>query len=224
MTALSLNPTPLPPQKPRTVIYIDGFNLYYGALKGTPYKWLNLAELFRMVRPHDSIERIRYFTALVTGPTMPNQRVYWQALATTPLVDVILGKFKSKTIFCKFPACTQTGRRPFDVPEEKRTDVNIAVYMLDDAYQDACDNVVLVSGDSDLVPAVRMIRTRFPNKQITVYVPTRNPTRGAAVELRSSAHKHRDLPLSLLPRAQFPATLQDGCWWANRKALRLVSY
>ena len=39
--------------------------------------------------------------------------------------------------------------RFFDVYEEKRTDVNIAVYMLDDAYQDACDNFVLVSGNSD---------------------------------------------------------------------------
>jgi 6-hydroxy-3-succinoylpyridine 3-monooxygenase len=141
---------------------------------------------------------------------MPNQIDYLRALATTSLVDVVLGKFKNKTIFCKFPTCTQTGKRPFEVPEEKRTDVNIAVYMLDDAYQNACDNVVLVSGDSDLVPAVRMIRTRFPNKQITVYVPTQNPTRGAAVELRSSAHKNRDLPLNLLSRAQFPATLQDG--------------
>ena len=50
---------------------------------------------------------------------MPNQIDYLRALATTSLVDVVLGKFKNKTIFCKFPTCTQTGKRPFEVPEEK---------------------------------------------------------------------------------------------------------
>jgi 6-hydroxy-3-succinoylpyridine 3-monooxygenase len=208
MTALSSSQSILP--KPRTIIYIDGFNLYYGAVKGTPYKWLDLAEFFRLLRPHDSIQKIRYFTALITGPTKPNQETYWQALATTPIVDVILGKFKNKRVVCGLPACSHPGKRVFEVPEEKRTDVNIAVYMLDDAYQDACDNLVLVSGDSDLVPAVRMIRTRFPAKRITVYVPAQNPVRSHAVELRSSAHKHRDLPLNLLPKAQFDAAIPDG--------------
>jgi uncharacterized LabA/DUF88 family protein len=58
-----------------------------------------------------------------------------------------------------------TGNRRFETVEEKRTDVNIAVSMLDDAYQDACDQFVLISGDSDLVPGVSTIRTRFPNKK-----------------------------------------------------------
>jgi hypothetical protein len=51
---------------------------------------------------------------------------------------------------------------------------------------------------SDLVPAVNRVKTRFPAKQITVYVPSRNPVRGAAVELRATADKNRDLPLNLL--------------------------
>ncbi len=67
-----------------------------------------------------------------------------------------------------------------------------------------------VSGDSDLVPAVHMVKGRFPQKRITVYVPTNNPVRGYAVELRAAAHKNRDLPLQLLPRAQLPAQIPDG--------------
>ena len=82
--------------------------------------------------------------------------------------------------------------------------------MLDDAYQNRCDRQILVSGDSDLVPALNVIKSRFPSKEIIVYVPTRNPIRGAAVELRSAADKDRDLPLNLLPLSQFPAQLQDG--------------
>ena len=91
--------------------------------------------------------------------------------------------------------------------------MNIAVSMLDDAYQNACDQFVLVSGDSDLVPGVNLVRTRFPTKKVIVYVPhipALSSTRGAAVELRSSATTHRDLPLNLLRHAQFRAQIPDG--------------
>ena len=197
------------PRKFRTVVYVDGFNLYYGAVKGTPWKWLDLAKLFGMIRPVDEIQRIRYFTAMVNGPTKPNQEIYLRALATTPLVEVILGNFKRKRVRCKVAACNHAGTKLFETQEEKRTDVNIAIYMLDDAYQDKCDNFVLVSGDSDLVPAVRMIRHRFPTKQITVYVPAQHPARSHAVELRSSAHVNRNLPLNLLKHCQFANPLAD---------------
>ena len=80
------------------------------------------------------------------------------------------------------------GSRFFDSLEEKRTDVSIGIWMLDDAYQDRCDNLILVSGDSDLVPAVQMVKSRFPLKKILVYVPANSPVRGYAVELRSVAH------------------------------------
>jgi hypothetical protein len=63
---------------------------------------------------------------------------------------------------------------------------------------------------SDLVPAVNMVKTRFPAKQITVYVPSRNPVRGAAVELRAAADKNRDLPLNLLKIVQLHASIPDG--------------
>ena len=82
--------------------------------------------------------------------------------------------------------------------------------MLDDAYQNRFEKLVLVSGDSDLVPALNVIKSRFPKKQIIVYVPTRNPIRGAAVELRSAADKDRDLPLNLLSLSQFPHQMPDG--------------
>lgn len=96
------------------------------------------------------------------------------------------------------------------MPEEKRTDVSISAHMLDDAYQGICDHMVLVSGDSDLVPALRMVRARFPHIRTTVYVPARVPQRSYAVELKTAAHAARDLPLNRLPRAQFLASIPDG--------------
>lgn len=194
-----------------TIFYIDGFNLYYGAVRDTPaLKWLDLDRYCRLLRPHDDIRLIRYFTALVAGPTRSHQQEYLRALATTPSVEVILGKFKRKRVRCGVAACTSTNHRWYYTPEEKRTDVNIAVHLLDDAYQDACDQFIIISGDSDLVPAVNVVRHRFQGKRVVVYVPSRNPTRGAAVELRTAAHDHRDLPLQILAKAQFPDKMPDG--------------
>jgi hypothetical protein len=195
---------------PRTIVYIDGFNLYYGAVRGSAFKWLNLQRFFQLLRPHDNIVKVHYFTALVDGSTKPNQDVYLRALGTLPLVNIVLGKFKKKQVRCSNSACTFAGDRFFAVPEEKRTDVNIAVFLLDDAYQNQCDHSIVVSGDSDLVPAISLLKVRFPQKRVTVYVPSRNPMRGAAVELRSVADKHRTLPLNLLPFSQFPNPLPDG--------------
>jgi 6-hydroxy-3-succinoylpyridine 3-monooxygenase len=195
---------------PRTIVYIDGFNLYYGAVRGGTHKWLNLQRFFQLLRPHDNIVNIHYFTALVDGPTRPNQEVYLRALGTLPLLNIVLGKFKKKQVRCSNSACTFAGNRFFDVPEEKRTDVHIAIFLLDDAYQNQCDHSIVVSGDSDLVPAIGLLKVRFPKKRVTVYVPSRNPIRGAAVELRSVADKHRTLPLNLLPFAQFSNPLPDG--------------
>lgn len=195
----------------RTIVYIDGFNLYYGAVRATPsLKWLDIARFCRLLRPHDDIRLIRYFSALVDGPSRSNQQVYLRALSTTPLVEIILGKFKLKNVKCGVTACSSPANKWYKIPEEKRTDVNIAVFMLDDAYQDACDQFVIMSGDSDLVPAVNMIRSRFPKKRLVVYVPSRDPGRGAAVELRTSAHVDRTLPLGLLLPSQFPDQLPDG--------------
>jgi uncharacterized LabA/DUF88 family protein len=194
----------------RSIVYIDGFNLYYGAIRGSSHKWLNLERFFRLVRQSDQIERIYYFTALVGGPSDIRQQTYLHALATCPLVKVILGKYKEKRILCQIDGCTYPNNRRFKVPEEKRTDVNIAVQMLDDAYRDACDLSILVSGDSDLVPGVNRIKLRFPKKRVLVYVPSRDPMRGAAVELRASADEHRDFPLAPLAHSQFPRNIPDG--------------
>jgi len=192
----------------RTVIYVDGFNLYYGVLKDGPYKWLNLERFFCRLRQHDQVERIRYFTARIFGSHAPNQEAYLLALETLPILDIILGQFKSKQVECKVPACPTTGPRIFSTYEEKRTDVNIALWMLRDAQQGVCDRLVLVTGDSDLVPAICMVKECYPRKEVIVYVPARSPMRGAALELRSVAHKDRTLPLDLLPKSQFPAQIR----------------
>ena len=197
--------------KLRTIVYIDGFNLYYGAVKGTPHKWLNLEKFFRMVRPLDDVQRVRYFTAQITGPTRPNQDAFLRALATLPTVDITLGAFKETSIPCEHTGCPiqHTGPHRFKVQREKMTDVNIATAMFEDAFLNRCDQLILVSGDSDLVGAVKAVRRLFPAKRVVVYVPSRHANRGF-VELQAAASKASLLPLNLLHRAQFPISLADG--------------
>ena len=145
----------------RSIVYVDGFNFYKGALerykgqhatdsryqrpiwKGC-YKWLDLQAYFTLLRPRDDIQRIRYFTARIHGKKVVRQRAYIRALETLPDVKVYLGRFKTRTVRLPW------SQRTIQVPEEKRTDVHIAVSLLDDAYQDHCDRFVVVSGDSDL--------------------------------------------------------------------------
>jgi len=194
----------------RSIVYVDGFNLYYGSVRGTRHKWLDLEILFERLRPHDDIQAIRYFTALVDGKTQKDQLTYLGALQTLPKLDVILGKFKYKQFKCRVTSCSHQGTRFYTGTEEKKTDVAIAISLLDDAYQDLADRFVVVSGDSDLVPAVNTLKDRFPEKQVIVYVPSRNRTRGAAGELRSSADKDRTLPMALVKRCQFPTSVIDG--------------
>jgi uncharacterized LabA/DUF88 family protein len=196
--------------RPRSIVYNDGFNLYYGAIRGSPHKWLNLQRYFEMLRPDDDVQFVKYFTALTSGPSLARQEVYLRALGTLRKVEKILGKFKTKQIMCRNSSCTHNGDRLFTSQEEKRTDVNIAIHLLNDGYKNACDTFIIVSGDSDLVPSVNMLTQLFPPKKVVVYVPARNATRGAAVELRAAADADRLLPLNILAVAQFPASIPDG--------------
>ena len=88
---------------------------------------------------------------------------------------------------------------PIRNPGGEETDVNIAINMLNDAYQDRCERFVLESGRSDLVPVLNMVRDLFPQKEIIVYVPARDITRSAATELRWPPIGQRPFPKTSLP-------------------------
>jgi hypothetical protein len=92
-------------QKVRTFVYIDGFNLYYGSVKDTPYKWLDPKKFFKIVlHPKHSIESIKYFTALVSSPPYDpqkttRQQVYLRALKTyIPEIEIFYGHFLSNPV------------------------------------------------------------------------------------------------------------------------------
>jgi len=87
----------------RVNVYIDGFNLYYGAVKGSPFKWLDLSALCQRMLPGDTVQKIEYFTAILSArpgdPGLPmRQQIYLRALRTIPNLEITYGKFLTHSV------------------------------------------------------------------------------------------------------------------------------
>lgn len=154
----------------RVTAFIDGFNLYH-ALDDLdrPYlKWLNLSALCQHFapRPQFELDPIYYFTAYATWrpSAFRRHREYMTALRAVG-VTPILGNFKYKNRECR--TCGST----WQDHEEKETDVNIALHLLLGAVKDEYDRALLISGDSDLSPAVRAVKKECPGKDIRIVAP-----------------------------------------------------
>ncbi|MCQ3808557.1 MAG: NYN domain-containing protein [Acidimicrobiia bacterium] len=136
----------------QTIVYVDGFNLYYGAVKNTRYKWLDLEAMCRSLLRGDQIVKIRYFTARVNDraddPQLASrQDTYLRALTTLPLVEIHYGHFQTRAV--RLPRVNrQRGQsRTIKVlkTEEKGSDVNLATHLLLDAFKGRCDTAAVVS-------------------------------------------------------------------------------
>lgn len=194
--------------------YVDGFNLYNRRLKGGPYRWLDLATLFGLIFPNDQVHRIRYFSAKLGrdeyDPTLHvRQMVYWRALRTIPNLTIHEGKFLRTTPEMK--VADRTGGLPAKVrverSQEKRTDVNLATYLLLDAFDDDFEMAVVVSNDSDLVLPIQVIPRRFKKKVGVLFPMDEAETPSYDLQRHASFTKH--IPLQALINAQFPPILKD---------------
>jgi len=195
----------------RTYVYIDGFNLYYGAVRGTPYKWLNLSELCQKLLPKNDIRQIRYFTALITPrPGDPDQitrqQTFLRALRTLPSVSIHYGQFLSHPARMRLvqPAGSQKFAEVWKT-EEKGSDVNLATHLLCDAYESKFDVAVLVTNDSDLFTPADVVVNRLGRR-----VGIINPHQHQSVELRKVATFLKRIRTGALASSQFPPTLTDG--------------
>ena len=193
----------------RTYVYVDGFNLYYGTLKGSRYKWLDLFSLFRgLLQPHHKIARIKYFTARVSGTLgdpakAQRQNVYLRALHHyRPGVEIHYGHFLSHRV--RLPLAAPTSRqRTAEVvkTEEKASDVNLAVHLLNDGWLNAYDCALVVTNDSDIAEAMRLVKQHH-RKLIGLATPgNRHPSH------QLSAHADFSLRIrnkTLLQQSQLP--------------------
>ena len=197
-----------------TNVYIDGFNLYYRALKDTPYRWLDLRKLAEIVFPQDDIHRVCYFTArLDARPGNLNQPrrqlVYLRALTTLPGFDVHYGVFRSGVK--RRPLAEPVPGLPAHVlvrdSEEKGSDVNLATRLLVDGFNGEYEQAVVVSNDADFAAAMRYVRDDL-GLRVTLVNP--DPRNASPRQLADAATYVKRLWKSHLRRSLFPDTLTDG--------------
>jgi len=196
----------------RTSIYIDGFNLYYSAVKGTSYKWLDLKALFvQLLQPYHEIKVLKYFTAPVSGRRDPQQPVrqqtYWRALqAVIPELTLYKGTFLTHPV--TWPLEKPIAGQKFATvlkTEEKGSDVNLAVHLLNDAWLDSYDCALIVSNDSDLAEAMRLIKAHHPQKRLGLVFPgEKGKGRYPSRELVAHSDFVKHLGHTLLASCQLP--------------------
>lgn len=178
----------------KTAAYIDGYNLYYGCLRGTSFKWLDVVALFeRLLHAQDpaaTLEQVRYFTAPALGrfathgdASVLAQQDYHRALQSLypGRLTMTFGNHsidRSGTWLPEYVAGQPYNRqRRVQVwkIEEKQTDVNLALSMYRDAASGSYRQLVVCTNDSDLAPALQAIREDFPAMRLGVVTPRRPP-------------------------------------------------
>jgi uncharacterized LabA/DUF88 family protein len=197
----------------KVICFIDGFNLYHALdyfdsgpdhHKFRKYKWLNLKKLASMfVFGKDTLEEILYFTTIATwdaGKTA-RHKLYIRALESEG-IQTIYGEFKRKKKHC------QLCKGDFWSVEEKQTDVNIALFLLVRAIQERYEKAIIISGDTDLLPAVKIVRNVFLGKQIGLVIPIGR----ASEDFKKQVDFHYKMREHHLAKSLFPdpLVLPDG--------------
>ncbi len=176
----------------KTIVYVDGFNLYYCALKGTRFKWLNLHALCQAALPRScDIAAINYYTARVSArrkPTAPkDQNSYLTALSTIPNLHVFFGRFQvtNTSMFLAQPLeFLPPGPTPHPAPEfirvvkteEKGSDVNLGVHLVRDGLMGVYEHAAIVTNDTDLKEPLRIVvqELKLP---VTLLTPVVHPSK-----------------------------------------------
>lgn len=212
------------PQRPRTCVYIDGFNLYYGALRKTSFRWLDLDAFCRLLLPKNDIRKIKYFTARVTArPGKPDtavrQQTYLRALGTLANVEVYFGHYLSHAR--RLPLAAPGGGVLRDASgkvlfadvlreEEKGSDVNLAAHLIHDAHCGEFDVGVVITNDSDLATPIELV-TRDLGLPVGVVNPhAPNPGARQSKQLLRVASFLKEVRPGGLRKTQFPPVLADA--------------
>lgn len=189
----------------RVAAFVDGFNLYHAVddLGKQHYKWLDIRKVilsFLDPKLHDLVSTY-YFSAYATWLPDAHKRhqAFVKALEHSG-VTAIMGNFKAKPRGCNACGSGWIGH------EEKESDVNLALAIARGAYRNEYDEAFLVTGDSDIAPALRMVRADFPGKKFKIITP---PGRRHSKEPGALANKLVSIKELHLQRSLFPEFVTD---------------
>jgi uncharacterized LabA/DUF88 family protein len=212
----------------RTAIYVDGFNFYYW-LKPTSFRWIDVKQIGLNALSHPAFRHdlvaIKYFTARVSrtatdpGKHMRQDTYLRAQQSVSPKFSTYFGEFRRQRK--RMPQVAANGGAGPLVEvwatEEKGSDVNLAVQLVNDAWADTFDLAVVISNDSDLKSALQLVKQH--GKRVGVLV------RGDArvVSLRKASHFQvtlttQHLSNALLPRAIPGTSIQIPAEWARKES------
>lgn len=201
----------------RSSFFIDGFNFYHALrrLNEPHLKWVDLYALMRrQTSKSESVAAVYYFSAYADWLPGPRKRHEQYVNALQALgVTVVMGSFKKKDRYCSHCRSTTVGH------EEKETDVNIALCMLNEAYKDSYDRAYVVSRDSDLKPAIAIVRNEFVRKEVFVVAP---PHAGHSTDLLNVASGKRKISRDQIAQSLLPEFVLDS--GGNVVATRPIEY
>jgi uncharacterized LabA/DUF88 family protein len=155
-------------EKQKVIVYVDGFNFYYG-LKGDPkwkrYYWLDIVKFFeKFMKPDQELIKVKYFSARPDNQEKnARQYAFFQANMENSRFQLILGKYLKKKI-----TCFNCGNI-INTYEEKESDVRIATQIVSDSYEKNCDIAIVVSADSDMIPSVELAKQA--GQKVFIYFP-----------------------------------------------------
>jgi hypothetical protein len=200
----------------KTMVYVDGFNLYYGCLKRTAFRWLDLQAFAQKMLPRDQIVGIKYFTAEVSArpgklDAPQDQKTYFRALRTLPNLSIYFGRFLTTETWAYRVHPPRVGKAKVKVykTEEKGSDVNLATHLLVDGFQGLYDLAVVVSNDGDLKAPVEYVRTEL-HKPVGVLNPRKHRSRALSPTTLPRASFYKPIRAGVLQASQFPPTLSDA--------------
>lgn len=183
----------------RVIAYVDGFNLYYG-IRQKDWKhlyWIDPYDLADALKPSGSqLVDTKYFTARVKRPNgkRDRQTSFLDAVRARGKTEIIQGKFSDRTVTCN--GCGSSWNKP----EEKMTDSAIAAHLVADAFLDRFDVAIMIGGDTDIVPALRIVRTHFASKTLLAWYPPKRHNDAVGSQCHGSdtiGHSH--LELAVMP-------------------------
>ena len=206
----------------RTIVFVDGYNLYYGMLRRSRYKWLDLFALFHdhALGPEAEVIEVRYYTAPVLGKMSDDadspqrQRTYIQALRKMPPQRVVIveGRMVASQPYQRLVRPLQQAPEIQMVQviafAEKKTDVNLASDMIAAAWSASCEQVVLCTNDSDIEAALATIRKHCPAIRIGLVAPIPGDDhRRIPADLERHAHWSKTLKRTHLALSQLPGKI-----------------
>ncbi|MDI9332798.1 MAG: NYN domain-containing protein [Cytophagales bacterium] len=189
----------------RTAVFVDGYNLYYGRLRGTPYKWFDLVAFSDQLLAHraqgEVLTRVHLCTAYVSSTFATHGRLsaesqgnYHRALEAmySEKIKIIYGEHSWNKAGTEMPVFNQSV--PFNRAnvarvwkiEEKMTDVNLALSMYRECSKNLCDRLIVISNDRDIAPALEAIKADFPHVQCGVVFSLKPPPKTAVAQRRRS--------------------------------------